>query len=71
MIRWESFSIRRTTYSVRLFIPSRAAAFSKLLGVPVGTIRDWGQGRKQPDSVAVTLVKAALTNPEVLEGIAA
>ena len=26
--------------------------FAKLLGVPVGTIRDWEQGRKQPGSAA-------------------
>ena len=24
-------------------------AFSRLLGIPVATIRDWEQGRKQPD----------------------
>jgi putative transcriptional regulator len=57
--------------SVRKQLKKTQPAFSKLLGVPVGTIRDWEQGRKQPDSAAVTLVKVAMTNPEVLEGIAA
>jgi putative transcriptional regulator len=57
--------------SVRKQLKKTQPAFSKLLGVPVGTIRDWEQGRKQPDSAAVTLVKVALTNPKVLKGIAA
>ncbi len=45
--------------------------FSTLLGVPVGTIRDWEQGRKEPDSAANTLVKVARSHPEVLREIAA
>jgi putative transcriptional regulator len=46
-------------------------AFSKLLGVPVGTIRDWEQGRKEPGSAAITLVKVARKHPEILREIAA
>lgn len=57
--------------SVRKQLKKTQPAFSKLLGVPVGTIRDWEQGRKQPDSAAVTLIKVAQVNPKVLEGIAA
>jgi putative transcriptional regulator len=57
--------------SVRKQLKKSQPAFSKLLGVPVGTIRDWEQGRKQPDSAAVTLIKVAEKNPEVLEEIAA
>ena len=57
--------------SVRKQLKKTQLAFSKLLGVPVGTIRDWEQGRKQPDSAAMTLIKVAQINPEVLESIAA
>jgi putative transcriptional regulator len=57
--------------SVRKKLKKSQLAFSKLLGVPVGTIRDWEQGRKQPDSAAVTLIKVAQHNPEILEEIAA
>ena len=57
--------------SVRKQLNKSQRAFSKLLGVPVGTIRDWEQGRKQPDSAATTLIKVAQKNPEVLEEIAA
>lgn len=45
--------------------------FAKLLGVPVGTIRDWEQGRKQPGSAAITLLKVAEKYPDILEEIAA
>lgn len=56
---------------VRKELKKSQPAFSKLLGVPVGTIRDWEQGRKQPDSAAVTLIKVAQKNPRLLEEIAA
>ena len=55
--------------AVRKKLKKSQPAFSKLLGVPVGTIRDWEQGRKQPDSAGLTLVKVAQKNPEVLESI--
>ena len=57
--------------SVRKALKKSQPEFSKLLGVPVGTIRDWEQGRKQPDSAAITLLKVAQRNPEILEEIAA
>ncbi len=57
--------------SVRRQLKKSQQEFSKLLRVPVGTIRDWEQGRKKPDSAAITLVKVAQNNPEVLEDLAA
>ena len=56
---------------VRLDLKMSQPQFSKLLGVPVGTIRDWEQGRRQPDCAAVTLLKVAEKHPEVLREIAA
>ena len=55
--------------SVRKQLKKSQLSFSKLLGVPLGTIRDWEQGRKQPDSAAVTLIKVAQKNPKVLEEV--
>jgi putative transcriptional regulator len=57
--------------SVRKQLGKTQAAFSQLLGVPLGTIRDWEQGRKQPESAAITLIKVARDFPEVLEKLAA
>ena len=57
--------------SVRKELHKSQPAFAKLLGIPVGTLRDWEQGRKQPDSAAVTLIKVAQSHPLVLEELAA
>ena len=57
--------------SVRKELHKSQPAFAKLLGIPVGTLRDWEQGRKQPDSAAVTLIKVAQSHPQVLEELAA
>ena len=57
--------------SVRKQLKITQSAFSKLLGIPIATLRDWEQGRKQPDSAAVTLIKVAQKYPEALEDIAA
>ena len=42
------------------------AAFAAALGVPVGTLQNWEQGRRRPDPAAVTLLKVAAVHPEVL-----
>ena len=57
--------------AVRKKLEKSQPDFAKLLGIPVGTLRDWEQGRKQPDSAAVTLIKVAQSHPEVLENLAA
>ena len=57
--------------SVRKKSKKSQPAFSRLLGIPVSTLRDWEQGRKQPDSAAITLIKVAQKHPKVLEDIAA
>jgi putative transcriptional regulator len=57
--------------AVRKELQKTQPAFAKLLAIPVGTLRDWEQGRKQPDSAAVTLIKVAQMHPEVLENLAA
>ena len=57
--------------AVRKELQKTQPAFAKLLAIPVGTLRDWEQGRKKPDSAAVTLIKVAHLHPEVLENLAA
>jgi putative transcriptional regulator len=56
--------------AVRKQLQKSQPGFAKLLGIPVGTLRDWEQGRKQPDSAAVTLIKVAQSHPEVLANLA-
>ena len=57
--------------TVRKQLQKSQPDFAKLLGIPVGTLRDWEQGSKQPDSAAVKLIKVAQSHPEVLANLAA
>jgi putative transcriptional regulator len=41
-------------------------AFSKRYGLPLGTIRDWEQGRSQPDVAARVLLQVIEKEPEVV-----
>ncbi|MBA4315643.1 helix-turn-helix domain-containing protein [Limnobacter profundi] len=46
-------------------------AFASLLGVSVRTLQDWEQGRRSPTGAAKTLLKVAVSHPEVLREIGA
>ena len=41
--------------------------FAELLDVSVDAIRDWEQGRRSPRGAARTLLRVAMTHPEVLK----
>ena len=43
--------------------------FAQLLDVSVDAIRDWEQGRRSPRGAARTLLRIAMSNPEVLQQI--
>jgi putative transcriptional regulator len=45
--------------------------FSKAYHIPVGTLRDWEQGRRIPDAPARTLLSPIYRNPEVVEKLLA
>jgi putative transcriptional regulator len=38
--------------------------FAARYGIPVGTLRDWEQGRTQPDRPARAYIKVIASNPE-------
>ena len=42
------------------------ARFAQLLGVSVRTLQDWEQGRREPTGAAKTLLRVAVSHPEVL-----
>jgi len=50
----------------RSFIGLSQTEFAKLLGVSPRTLQDWEQGRREPTGAARTLLKVAVTHPEVL-----
>lgn len=48
------------------------ADFSDRFGLPVGTVRDWEQGRRVPDKAAQVLLSVIAHNPDaVTQAIAA
>jgi putative transcriptional regulator len=45
--------------------------FSKAFHIPVGTLRDWEQGRRIPDAPARTLLSLIDRDPEMVEKLLA
>ena len=46
-------------------------AFAVLLGVSPRTLQDWEQGRREPTGAAKTLLRVAVSNPEILRALQA
>lgn len=44
-------------------------AFALLLGVSARTLQDWEQGRREPTGAAKTLLRVAVSHPEVLRAL--
>lgn len=42
------------------------AEFAARFHVPLGTLRDWEQGRKQPDATALTYLRVIAREPEIV-----
>ncbi len=40
--------------------------FSRLLGISVGTLRNWEQGRRRPEGAARVLLRVAAKHPEAI-----
>jgi putative transcriptional regulator len=45
--------------------------FAHLMGISVGTLRNWEQGRRAPEGAARVLLRVASTHPEALLDVAA
>ena len=42
------------------------ARFAAMLGISVGTLRNWEQGRRTPDGPALALLRVAARNPKAV-----
>jgi putative transcriptional regulator len=42
------------------------AEFAKVYGLPIGTIRDWEQGRSVPDAAGIAYLTAIAHDPEAV-----
>jgi putative transcriptional regulator len=45
------------------------AKFAELMGISVGTLRNWEQGRRDPEGPAVVLLEVAYHHPDVVWGV--
>ncbi|MBR4385007.1 MAG: helix-turn-helix domain-containing protein [Treponema sp.] len=43
--------------------------FANMIGVKVGTLRNWEQGRRKPDGAALTLLKIVAADPKYVEQV--
>lgn len=52
--------------SVRHLLRLTQAEFADRFGIPLGTLRDWEQGRREPDMTARTLMRAISMDPDLI-----
>lgn len=57
--------------AVRAATKLTQGAFAKTYRFPVGTVRDWEQKRRQPDTGSATLLKMIAVDPKGVEEIIA
>ena len=64
----EKIGLRRipNTFRLRRKLNMTQEAFAAAYGIPVGTLRDWEQGRKLPDATARAYLKVIERDPEVI-----
>lgn len=52
--------------ALRRFVGLTQERFAKALGISVGTLRNWEQGRRSPEGAAVALLRIAARHPWIL-----
>jgi putative transcriptional regulator len=52
--------------SLRRFIGLTQARFASAMGISVHTLRNWEQGRRQPEGPAVALLRIAARHPRII-----
>lgn len=57
--------------AIRERVKMTQAKFAKAYGLPLGTVKDWEQGRRQPDAPARALLTLIAKKPEVVRRVLA
>jgi putative transcriptional regulator len=52
--------------ALRRFVGLTQAEFARAMGISVHTLRNWEQGRRQPEGPAVALLRIAARHPRIL-----
>lgn len=53
--------------AIRARLDQSQSEFAHMIGVSVGTLRNWEQGRRKPEGPARALLQVALRNPEAVK----
>ena len=53
--------------AIRAQLKLTQPAFARRFGLPLGTVRDWEQGRAVPDQAARTLLRVIARDPEAVQ----
>lgn len=53
--------------AIRASFEKSQTAFALMIGVSVGTLQNWEQGRRRPEGPARALLRVAATNPAAVE----
>lgn len=61
---------QRLVREVRKAIGFSQVQFARTINTPVGSVRDWEQGRFEPPGAVTTLMKVIKKHPEVIKEIA-
>jgi|AGTN01.2.fsa_nt_gi Predicted transcriptional regulator len=58
------FRPRPLARRVRQTLALSQEAFAERYGIPVGTLREWEQSRREPDTTAVSYLTAIMADPD-------
>jgi putative transcriptional regulator len=57
--------------AIRVGVGLSQVAFARRFGFPVATVREWEQGRRQPEAAARVLLLVIASRPEVVDEVLA
>jgi len=52
--------------ALRRFVGLTQAGFARAIGISVHTLRNWEQGRRQPEGPAIALLRIAARHPRII-----
>ncbi len=62
----EAETVGAMARTVRKQMELTQAEFAARFRIPIGTLRDWEQGRKQPDATALAFLRVIARHPEMV-----
>ena len=60
------FETGKDVAALRHFVALTQMQFAKAMGISVHTLRNWEQGRRQPEGPAIALLRIAARHPKII-----